>query len=146
MAAGGTTVGASSFNQLSSAEPFSRPFAAVICIRLMVMGEVTGRTEERPDLEASYYDNASTSVSSNRTAIESQWRRREPGRAESKRKIIARTRRSTSCSGSWPGFLGLIRTSWLRSISLLSRAQEHQILDTIAVQYFFSALCRSSQL
>src|SRR5215469_5619513 len=82
MAAGGTTVGASSFNQLSSAEPFSRPFAAVICIRLMVMGEVTGRTEERPDLEASYYDNASTSVSSNRSAMSHGGGAGEPGRAQ----------------------------------------------------------------
>src|SRR5215471_13689462 len=104
------------------------------------MGEETGRTEERPDPEASYYVNASTSAYSNQSAIESQWRRREPRRAGSKRKIIVRSP-TTSCSGSWLGLFALIRTSWLGSISLLSRAQEHQIIGhNLSPVFLFCAM------
>jgi len=57
MGADGVTVGPTSSLGLLSAEPFAQPFAAVIWSLhgLMVMGEVTRRTEERPDLEASNY-------------------------------------------------------------------------------------------
>src|SRR5215467_9915722 len=68
-------------------------------------------------------------------------RRREPRRAESKRKIIVRVPRSNSYSGTRLGVLGLIRTSWLGSISLLSRAQDHQITDyNLSPVFLFCAL------
>jgi len=68
-----------------------------------------------------YYGNASTSVSSNRSAIESQWRCREPQRAESKRKIIVRDLRSASCPAVGLAFLVLPETAaWAPFPSLAS--------------------------